>query len=392
MHCPYCGNNQVPHTITLINDYLALLNKPLEWLGSSRLGQQIERFFSLLGPPLVRLAAAGGMITFNTDSSKAPNGRSQVIWEEAQRRSIPMKQLVFFGKPLDTYIAKLPNRTIVFNSLPVPAKLQTSAIRWMDDKLKLKKKLMAAGIPVARGGAFMNFAPMLRLFRQIDKPVIVKPAVGSRGRHTTTFIYTEEQLKKAFDIGKQLARSLVMEEHLTGSVYRGTIIGDKLVGVLRGDPPRVTGDGTSTITQLIAKKNAAKHPKVKDVVVTALTKDFLARSSYTIESVLPKDKIIDLTEKIGISYGGFAAEDFTITHPKTKQILERAGRAVNFPTMGFDFIIQDITKDPDEQKWGIIECNSLPFIDLHHHPLQGEPVNAASAVWDFWEVSLPPRK
>jgi hypothetical protein len=41
--------------------------------------------------------------------------------------------------------------------------------------------------------------------------------------------------------------------------------------------------------------------------------------------------------------------------------------------------------DPNNQKWGIIEANSLPFIDLHYWPLYGEPVNIASYVWDLWE-------
>ncbi|KKQ85683.1 MAG: hypothetical protein UT09_C0044G0001, partial [Parcubacteria group bacterium GW2011_GWF2_38_8] len=31
-----------------------------------------------------------------------------------------------------------------------------------------------------------------------------------------------------------------------------------------------------------------------------------------------------------------------------------------------------------EQHCGIIECNSLPFIDLHHYPLFGKPNNVAS--------------
>jgi D-alanine-D-alanine ligase-like ATP-grasp enzyme len=93
---------------------------------------------------------------------------------------------------------------------------------------------------------------------------------------------------------------------------------------------------------------------------------------------------IDLTEKVGISYGGFTAEELTITHPETKKILESAARVVNFPIIGFDFIIGDITKSPYEQKWGIIEANSLPFIDLHHHPAQGTPINIAAYVWNWW--------
>jgi hypothetical protein len=36
----------------------------------------------------------------------------------------------------------------------------------------------------------------------------------------------------------------------------------------------------------------------------------------------------------------------------------------------------------EQQPCGVIECNSLPFIDLHHFPLYGNVVNAAGALWD----------
>jgi hypothetical protein len=41
--------------------------------------------------------------------------------------------------------------------------------------------------------------------------------------------------------------------------------------------------------------------------------------------------------------------------------------------------------DPDMQHWGIIECNSLPFINLHHFPIEGNPENVASKIWDLWK-------
>ena len=177
-----------------------------------------------------------------------------------------------------------------------------------------------------------------------------------------------------------------MEEHLVGSVYRGTIINGVLAGILRGDPPRITGDGKSTISELINTKNFHRHTKVKEYKISPLTAGFLKRSGdYSLEMVLPKGKTIDLTEKIGVSYGGYSAEEYDIAHPKIKEVLEKAGRAINYPVMGFDFIIGDITKDPDAQKWGIIECNSVPFLDLHHFPVEGTPRNAARHVWDMWE-------
>ena len=54
-----------------------------------------------------------------------------------------------------------------------------------------------------------------------------------------------------------------MEEHLFGDVYRGTVIDGKLVGVLGGSPPRLVGDGSSTISELIKQKNLNKPAGIK---------------------------------------------------------------------------------------------------------------------------------
>jgi cyanophycin synthetase len=215
--------------------------------------------------------------------------------------------------------------------------------------------------------------------------VIVKPRLGSRGRHTTTFIYNEQQLLEAYKIAKQLCYWVIMEEHLIGSVYRGTLIGGKLVGVLGGDPPRITGDGRHNIQQLIEFKNQDKNPKVKDVLINKGTENFIARSGYGLTTILPKDKTIDLSEKIGVNYGGSSYELIGKVHPKIVKVLEEAANLLNDPIVGFDFIIKDPTLDPDTQKWGILECNALPFINLHHDPLYGTPVNVAAHVWDLFE-------
>ena len=111
---------------------------------------------------------------------------------------------------------------------------------------------------------------------------------------------------------------------------------------------------------------------------------FLGRLGYTLETVLEKDLSIDLSEKIGISYGGSSREMLAETHPKIITELTRAGKLVNSPVIGFDFIIADPTQSPDAQIWGIIECNSLPFINLHHNPIEGTPINVAAKVWDLW--------
>jgi D-alanine-D-alanine ligase-like ATP-grasp enzyme len=178
----------------------------------------------------------------------------------------------------------------------------------MDDKAMLKKQLSAAGIPVSRGTSFDNIWKAERYFETAMKPVITKPRLGSRGRHTTTFIQTHKDFKKAFLIAQQLGSHVVVEEHLVGSVYRATMIDRKLAGVLAGDPPRVTGDGIHTVQELIDVKNSESDERVSAFTPSGLTEDFLNRQGYSLEGILQAGVTIDLTEKIGLSYGGQSRE------------------------------------------------------------------------------------
>jgi hypothetical protein len=297
-----------------------------------------------------------------------------------------MRQLVILGKPVELYEAKIHDKRVMFESIPKPAKLAHTGDTWMDDKYTLKEKLESEYIPVPHGKSVTSYKEAVTVFNTLRKPVIIKPRLGSRGRHTTTHITTEKDLRVAFESAQRLCRFVIIEEHLLGSVYRGTLVGDEVVGVLRGDPPRITGTGSDTIRELIDLKNAQKDTRIKDVTINEQLELFLGRLGYTLETVLEKDLSIDLSEKIGISYGGSSKEMLPETHPKIIAELTHAGKLVNSPVIGFDFIIGDPTQNPEAQIWGIIECNSLPFINLHHHPIEGTPINVAAKVWDLWSI------
>lgn len=383
--CPYCGNNPINHRFAWVTHTLSVLVIPIS-RGMFIVDHPLLRqFVILVFTPYLYAFRALGMVRMSKDETKACTERSRVVWDDAIRRGIPMEQFVIMGRPVEQYRAKVRGRWVYFNSLPIPPWHTASSYAWMDDKAMLKKHLNKHGVPVPQGGSATSEKLAKRIFDSIEKPVIVKPAMGSRGRHSLTHLHTEEELVEAFSISQQLCAFVVVEEHLIGSVYRGTYVGGEIVGILRGDPPRIVGDGVSTVAKLIEIKNATKHERQKDYKVTDLTSAFLARQGLSLDSVLPQGKRVDLSEKIGLSYGGFAAEEIPITHPKTIEYLKKAGDVLGAPVVGFDFIIEDITKDPDEQKWGVIEANSLPFINLHHFPVDGDPINVAGKLWDLWD-------
>ncbi|MBV9159553.1 MAG: ATP-grasp domain-containing protein [Candidatus Kaiserbacteria bacterium] len=387
--CADCGNSPVNHLETYLSHSLGMIfaadSDPRE---RGKIVGAIDRLVVALDPLVYRFFAALPGARFAHDPVKSATYRSQVIWEEARRRGIEMEQLVLIGKHTDIYRARIDGAWRYFQSLPVPPQLEYPSYGWIDDKIALKRALASAGIDVPRFASVSTLSDARDAFAAIGAPAVVKPRAGSRGRHTTVNVRELEELERAFESAQKLCRYVAIEEYIEGSVCRGTVIGGKLAGFFEARAPRVVGDGLSSIEVLIQKANHTRPERVQDIVLTDESLRFLARSGRTPDFVPALGEIVPLSHRTGRLFGGYTRELFGKEHGKLRQYLERAAKAVGAPVVGFDLIIADPERDPDGQKWGIIEGNSLPYIDLHYLPLEGTPSNTAAAVWDLWERAL----
>ena len=404
--CEFCGNNQVPHFANWyfesLNVFLSVARKLILYNPLAMLIKKIISKFSCF-KKFVHFLVFIKVIKWETHRENCKIPRAQVLWQEAEARGYKMKQAVLYGKPLDIYSVTNRNTEIVFSGLPRPRNYDDSSLDWMDDKQILKSKFFKSAIPVPIGGSAWTFSQAKKIFEHIQKnrgtkpsdsvSVIVKPRAGSRGRHSTTYISNLVELKKAYKIAKQLCFWVIVEEQLFGPVYRATLINYELCGVLRGDSPQVQGDGVHSIKELIEEKNKSLHAGVKDIVADNEMEKFVERGLYrkmnenkitNVWTYVPMHgEVVQLSEKIGVSYGGSSSEDFEICHEDNTKLFVEAAKFVADPIIGFDFIIPDITKSWKEQKCGFLEANSLPFINLHHNPLLGQPKNVAAKVWDM---------
>ena len=390
--CAECGNSPVRHTPlwwhATLSVYFSMMGRDFLGNGSGIFGG-IDKYVRMLSETIdevmFRSFALVGLVQYQREVSKAATYRSQVIWEEAVRRHIPMEQVIFFGKYIDNYRAQIRGRWRYFTSIPIPSSLPQTAYFWIDDKYLLKRALQTLGVAVPIYASVTTAKEARAAFDWMGGTVIVKPRSGSRGRHTTTFVRSYEELDRAFAIAQQLCRFVSIERHLEGSVCRGTVIGGKLAGFFSAAAPEIVGDGRSTIEQLIAAKNSAKPDRVQDIVMRDEHYAFLARQGFTGETVLRAGQMVTLSHRTGRLFGGETRELLDTVHPTLRDGLERAAQGLCVPVVGFDLIIRDPESDPLTQEWGIIEANSLPFIDLHYLPLHGAPSNPAAQVWDLWD-------
>lgn len=384
--CAYCGDASVNHRATYIESLISLVFDNYTSKVVQHAPKILKDFANVFPEYLFRTFIFLRLATFSSDIEKANSFRSRVIWEEAKRRGIPMEQILFMGKPLDQYRAIVNGKKIYFDSIPIPNKYLDFTQNW-DDKIVLKKELMKHDIPVPSHFqlSIFNFDSLESIFAKLQKPVILKPRIGSRGRHTITNIHNLDSFIKGVGIVRQISSYISIEEHLDGYICRATVVNGVLAGFYRACPPYVIGDGVKTIKELIEEKDANRHERIQPVHVSEELHNQIAQSGFKIGDVLPEGSRLFLSHRGGRLFGGSTREMIDELHPSFVPILEKAGKLVGLAVAGFDCIIPDPTKDQASQRWGIIECNTLPFIDLHYYALEGKPRNIAGMVWDMWK-------
>lgn len=387
--CPDCEPAQVNHFVMRASSYLGLVMKPMlrpvDYFMRVVLPSRSFSWFDIIAPKVLRTLAFLRIGRLDPEISKDDSDRTRCLWEEAMRRGI--KMVMFRLGPIkDLFIATHGGRTICFDGLPRPVGPEAESLYWMDNKPMMRKHFSEAGIPVANGAPAFRERRALEIFRSLKKPVIVKPYSGSRSRHTTTHIETEQEFLKAFRGAKVLSPLALIEEELAGMVHRGTLIDGKLAAVIRREPPHVVGDGTHTVHELVAIENKRdkRHGNTFHPIAAGPEAEAeLARQKIRWESIPKPGVLVTLNQKVSRGLGASTTDLTDEIHEENRRLLEKIGALLKDPLVGVDFIMADARVPWQNQaRAGVIECNSLPFIDLHHFPLFGKPRNVAGALWE----------
>lgn len=392
--CKECGDGPVFHGITytsiLIDEFMAgLFGAPQGGIAkapraSSSLRMLIERTIVV---PILELFIFLRLAQRVTEPDDDTQLLALMIWNEAKERGIVVEEFRLFGLARNIFMARLPNgKRIAYEGIPLP-RADSARVPWMDNKEILKKEFTKLGLPVARGGAARSLSGAKKIMSSLTPPVIVKPYSGSGSRHTILHIMNEAELTHAFRVATQVAPRAVIEEELTGPVYRATVVAGVFVAALRRDQPCVVGDGKRTIAELVAEANT--HPKRQGpyfhhIKLDEVADQELAWQELTRESILPEGKRAILHQKINWSVGGTTCDVTDEVHPDNIALFEETARVLGATIVGIDFIIEDISRSwKDQERCGILECNSMPFFDNHHLPFEGEPRNVAARIWDM---------
>ena len=260
------------------------------------------------------------------------------------------------------------------------------------DKEGTKTILGDAGVPVPQGTVIHYLDELEEAIDLVGGyPVVIKPLDGNHGRGITIEINSPEEAQSAYDLASEASktRSVIVERFYRGSDHRVLVIDGKVVAVAQRVPAHVTGDGKSSIEELIAKTNRdPKRGVGHDNILTKITIDqtvlnVLEKQGYDISTVLAKGEMAYLRATANLSTGGIAIDRTDDIHPENVWLARRVAKIIGLDIAGIDIVTPDITKPLREVDGVIVEVNAAPGFRMHASPSVGLPRNVGAAVLDM---------
>lgn len=257
------------------------------------------------------------------------------------------------------------------------------------DKEETKALLLAAEIPVPNGTVIRTEAGLEEAVEKYGYPLVIKPIDGNHGKGNTTNITTWEQAVTALEAAQKYGRSSIIEKYITGFDFRILVINYKFICAALRTPASVTGDGTSTIQQLIDITNKDPrrgygHEKVlTQITIDSFTQIMLDEKNYSLDTVPAKDELVLLKPTANLSTGGTSTDVTDEVHPANIFMCERIAKIIGLDICGIDIMASDLRTPVLENGGAILEVNAAPGFRMHIDPSEGLPRNVAEPVVDM---------
>ena len=257
------------------------------------------------------------------------------------------------------------------------------------NKNRTKAMLKDAGVPVPRGTTVYSEDGLRDAIEELGFPLVTKPLNGNHGKGATIHIMNWTDAAAGFKAAQAYSRAVIVEQFIEGFDFRLLVVNGKLIAAAKRTPAAVTGDGISTIKQLIDKVNEDPRRGVgHERTLTSIkadqhTLDLLAKQRRGLDTVLPAGETQYLKSTANISTGGTASDVTDLIHPYNLLLAERVAGIVGLDICGIDLLAYDIAVPLNESRGAVIEVNAAPGFRMHIDPTEGLARNVAAPVVDM---------
>lgn len=264
------------------------------------------------------------------------------------------------------------------------------ATRWARIKAVTKELLADACLPVPRGVLLHSAERLEKAAAQMGWPLVVKPNALDQGALVVANITSMGVLHKAFSAAlPESKEGVIVEQHVQGDDHRLLVVGGRLLMATRRVNGGVTGDGISTISELVEKENLnpLRGTHKRNIMIRldldGEALEYLKDQGLTPSSVPEMGVFVPLRRTANISTGGTAVDVTDVIHPDNRVLAERAAQVVGLDIAGVDFICPDICRSWQEVGGAICEVNAQPGLRPHWLSDPARDINGEMLDWLF---------
>ena len=254
------------------------------------------------------------------------------------------------------------------------------------DKDLTKRLLTQCGIPVPEGQIVKTADEAWEAAQDIGLPVVVKPLDGNRGWGVSLDVNTEEGVRQAWVAAEKEGSEVLIERYVRGDEHRVLVVGDRVVAATRGETACITGDGTSTVEQLIDSQiNTDPRRGIAEGFPLDLIRLHTPRGEMSLLEIqrqgLQPNSVPDKGRIVVVQRNGNLNNDVTdLVHPEVAAVATLAARVIGLDIAGIDIVTQDISRPLEETHGAIIEVNAGPGLLMHVKPAVGQPRPVGKAI------------
>ena len=252
------------------------------------------------------------------------------------------------------------------------------------DKDLTKSLLQSCGVPIPEGRVVHSPEEAWEAAQDIGLPVVVKPSDGNHGRGVTLDLHERESIEAAFHVAQPEGSEVMVERYIPGSEHRLLVVGSKVVAAARGEVVCITGNGTSTVAELIdTQLNSDPRRGYEEEYPLELID---VRSNRAVQLELQRqgldaDAVPAAGRQVVVQRNGNVAVDCTDeVHPEVAYTAALAAKVVGLDIAGIDLVAQDIARPLQEQGAAIVEVNAGPGLLMHLKPAVGAPQPVGQAI------------
>lgn len=313
------------------------------------------------------------------------NSNHQILFAAAQKLNLS-PAVISVKPPILSFRAGRRTHQITEKSFGLNS---TKSINLSHNKSKTIKILQKHHLPVPQQIIVHSVKEYLSVCQSAHWriPQVIKPLTGQKGQFVFLNIKNKKSGQSAVkEVLKNYPDSCLIESYHSGNDYRFLVLNFKVIAVAQRLAPAITGNGRSTIKQLIDAENQRRFELWQTSGKRLLNRMknwkritwYLHLQGQSLQAVLPKNKTITLYPLPNFSTGGSVKTiPLRSINPSLIRLAETAAKIIGLKICGVDMVGNTI-----------IELNSDPGLRLHDWPNQGQSQHVAETILNYISTGI----